>query len=262
MTPAEPTAPRGVAAVANTQGAGPRRALALPADGVVHVWTVAQVASSERALQALAGLPPDERAQAARLRLPQARAAFALRRAALRQILAGYLGTAARDLVFTLNGFGKPALPSAPGAAALAFNASHSGALALVAVARSGLIGIDVEQCRSLPDAMNIAAQFFSSAEAAALQALPPAQQQAGFFNAWTRKEALVKAHGEGLSMPLNAFDVTLRPGEPAAVLRWDAPPTGVHHWQLKHLEPADGWVGALATDFVVSRLCCRPWPV
>ena len=76
---------------------------------------------------------------------------------------------------------------------------------------------------------------------------LDPGDRVRGFFNAWTRKEAIVKALGRGLSIPLDSFEVALRPDEPPAVLDWNVPGAAAGRWQLHHLEPRRGYVGALA---------------
>src|SRR6185503_1727872 len=100
----------------------------------------------------------------------------------------------------------------------LEFNLSHSGALALVAAARGRPVGVDVERHRPGVETLEIAARFFTPRELGALRALDADGRVAGFFLCWTRKEAYVKARGEGLTVPLDAFDVSCTPGEPARI--------------------------------------------
>jgi 4'-phosphopantetheinyl transferase len=236
---------------------------ALPAlgEGEIHLWMIeirAQDVDDARHAEYLA---PAERARAARFRSEADRACFVQRRAALRMILAGYFGIAPRDVAFTVNEFGKPSVSAPRAAGGLSFNTSHSGTVAVIAVARSGRIGIDVEQLRPLVDAESIAARFFAAGEAAALAALHPHDRIAGFFNAWTRKEAVVKAVGGGLSIPLDSFEVSLRPHEPPEILRWDIPGAAPQRWRIHHIEPAPGYVGAMAVDREANVGQCRRWP-
>ncbi|MSQ66894.1 MAG: 4'-phosphopantetheinyl transferase superfamily protein [Gammaproteobacteria bacterium] len=148
-----------------------------------------------------------------------------------------------------------------PGARGLAFNASHCASLAVIAVARSGRIGIDVEALRTVVDAERIATRFFSPQESAARAALDPAEQGTGFLNCWTRKEAVVKALGGGLSIPLHTFAVTLQPRQPAAILTWAIPDAPAAAWQLHQLEPAAGYVGALVVERAATLRAWRQWP-
>jgi 4'-phosphopantetheinyl transferase len=226
----------------------------------IHLWMVEVDAQDTNDARHVEILAPAERARASRFRSEVDRACFMRRRAALRMILAGYLGVAPRDVAFTVNEFGKPSVVTPRVSAGLSFNASHSGTCAVIAVARSGRIGIDVERLHPLVEAESIAARFFAANEAAALAALHPRDRVEGFFNAWTRKEAVVKALGGGLSIPLDSFEVSLRPGEPPAILRWDIPGTAGNGWRLHHLEPAKGYVGALAVDSLASVCQLQRW--
>ncbi|MCL6450895.1 MAG: 4'-phosphopantetheinyl transferase superfamily protein [Acetobacteraceae bacterium] len=109
--------------------------------------------------------------------------------------------------------------------------------------------GLPRPRIRPFPDAGQIAGQFFSDGERAALSSLPEASRAEGFFNCWTRKEAYVKGTGEGLSRPLHRFDVSLAPGEPARLLRVGDAPAEVLRWCLEAFSPAPGWVAALAAE-------------
>lgn len=227
----------------------------------VHVWTVNLEVVETGRFDDPRVLAPTEHDRAARFKSPIDRQRFVQRRCILREVLAAYLGIASRDLAFSANSFGKPSIVAGRTGCGLSFNASNSGALVAIAVARCGCIGIDIERLRSLDDADQLASQFFAPAEAAALAALGPQDRVAGFFNAWTRKEALVKGLGRGLSIPLDSFEVTLRPGEPAAILRWEIPGASSQPWHLHHFEPCVGYAGALAADFEVCSRPCRAWP-
>lgn len=121
----------------------------------------------------------------------------------------------------------------------------------MYAFTREREIGIDVECIRLVSEAEQIAARFFSSRESAQLRALPPEQQQAAFFNCWTRREAYLKALGHGLARPLNEFDVSLVPGEPARLLHIADHPEEASRWFMQELKPAAGYVAALALPLV-----------
>jgi len=163
----------------------------------VHVH-IARLRATEAVTARFGGLlTRDEQERAARFRFPHLRSSFVLARGALRILAGGYLNTDPAGIRFQYGPKGKPCLA---GAARLRFNVSHSGALALFAFTLDVEIGVDVEEIRPMPDLQQIAAGYFSAAEAAELVALPAERREAAFFRCWTRKEAYVKALGEGLS--------------------------------------------------------------
>ncbi|MBZ0307063.1 MAG: 4'-phosphopantetheinyl transferase superfamily protein, partial [Anaerolineae bacterium] len=129
----------------------------------------------------------------------------------------------------------------------LAFNLSHAFELVLYAVGRGVSIGVDIEYLRPVNEFWDIARSYFSKREVAMLQTVPPNQQLEAFYNCWTRKEAYIKARGEGLSMPLNQFDVTLIPGDPARLLEIRGSRNEADQWQLESFIPQVGYVAALA---------------
>lgn len=227
----------------------------------IHVWIVPVIARGPADVNGIEALAPTERVRASLFRSEVDGACFMERRAALRTILARYLEIAPRDVEFTVDEFGKPSVIVPDGSAELSFNASHSGTVAAIAITRLGRIGIDIERLRPLPEAESIAARFFTANEAVALAALSSEDRVNGFFNAWTRKEAVVKALGAGLSIRLDSFEVSLRPREPPAILRSDIPDADPKRWTLHQLEPAAGYVGALAVDREVSVCQCSRWP-
>lgn len=174
----------------------------------------------------------------------------AISRSGLRAILGRYLNCNPADIRFEYGAKGKPALAGEHGVEAIHFNLSHSGSICLYAFTRAGRIGIDIEWMgRRMTDMWAVAKRFFSPAEYAAIAALPPEQKSRGFFNCWTRKEAFIKARGDGLSMPLDRFVVTLAPGEPARLVRVEDDPPEIERWTLKELEPAEGYAGAVAVE-------------
>jgi len=127
------------------------------------------------------------------------------------------------------------------------FNSSHSGALALVAVTLDCELGVDIEQFRPMPDLQEIAARFFCAGEEAELMSVAPALREPAFFRCWTRKEAYIKAIGDGLSAPLDGFAVTLKAGAPARMIQLGGDATAAAAWTLHDLEIQSGYAAALA---------------
>jgi 4'-phosphopantetheinyl transferase len=220
-----------------------------------------------------AWLDPTEQERAARFRFSIDRAHFIARRALLRAILSRLLGLPPQSLVYQTGPYGKPALftppalyPAKPsglqegetaGVSAgtclkpsdLRFSLSHSDGLVLVAVSIGRELGVDLEQIRRDFDYSQVAQQFYSPAEQAMLRSLPADDQPWGFYNAWTRKEAYIKAIGLGLSLPLDDFVVSLHPDEPARLLDTRQGLPGADTWTLFGLEPAPDYAGAVCAQ-------------
>ncbi|HIK29072.1 MAG TPA: 4'-phosphopantetheinyl transferase superfamily protein [Oscillatoriaceae cyanobacterium M7585_C2015_266] len=203
-------------------------------------------------------LSEDELQRAEGFYLDRDRHRFIVGRGILRTILARYLNKEAREIKFCYGCRGKPALANSN--KQLYFNVSHSGGIALYAIAHKREVGIDIEQIREMPDAVAIATQFFSERENAALYALPAEQRLQAFFHAWTRKEAYLKAKGDGLAQPLNSVEVSLAPGEPAQLLRIDGSPAAASRWALADINPAPGFAAALATEAGNFSLAYWQW--
>ncbi len=157
---------------------------------------------------------------------------------------------------------GKPKLDKETAGEALRFNVTHTQGLALYAVANGREVGIDVERIRPELVDGDFAERFFSPREVAALRMLPVGLRPEAFFNCWTRKEAYAKARGDGLSLPLKQFDVSLAPREPAALLSTKGDPLEAARWSLSALHPGPGYVAALAVEGHDWRLECRQWVV
>ena len=209
---------------------------------------VTRLAAAPEAVRTSAALLSDaERHRARRFAFDRDASRFILARARLRELLAMRLGVRAEAVEFEYGAHGKPALSRQFADSDLYFNVSHCDDVAAYAFACGHAIGIDVEAVREIGDADAIAARHFSRCENATYRTLKPCERPLGFFNCWTRKEAFVKALGEGLSMPLDGFDVTLAPGEPAQVLRIGHTP-GDSGWSLDSLCPAVGYVVAIAS--------------
>jgi 4'-phosphopantetheinyl transferase len=194
-------------------------------------------------------LSSDEADRAARFVFGRDRRRFIAARAALRWILGDRLGESPQRLEFAYGPHGKPELGEAWQNSAIRFNLAHSGDWAVAAVAENKRVGIDLEQHRSLPERQEIAKRHFSAREMAQLDALPEELQHDAFFRCWTRKEAYLKALGCGLSMALDAFDVSLLPDEPPALLAARDDPQAPICWRMAELRPAGGYVGAIAVE-------------
>ena len=183
-----------------------RRPARLPAlnPGTAQVWSVALDLFHADAKRLEAVLCAEERRRAARYRREQDRVRFIAARATLRCLLAAHLGAEPHEIAFAYGANGKPALSPGGG---LEFNLSHSGDLAVIALAHDREVGVDVERLRPLSSAQRIAERLWSSGEAAALGTLDEDARLTAFFATWTRKEAVVKALGEGITGRLDGFD-------------------------------------------------------
>ena len=227
----------------------------------VHVWRTALDVPESQGRNLWDTLTADECQRAERYIFERDRAHFVVARGLLRVLLGRYLRQEPQSLRFTYGPHGKPALATNTGGGALCFNVSHSHGLALYAVTRGRELGVDVESIRPEVVQEKIAEHFFSPHEVAVLRALPTPLQATAFFACWTRKEAYIKATGDGLALPLNQFDVSLAPGEPAALLgtAWD--PKEAARWALQDLAPAPGYRAAVAVAGHAWRLTCWDGP-
>ena len=194
-------------------------------------------------------LSNEERERAARFAFEPDRRRYIVTRALLRQLLAARLGIPPEAVELAAGARGKPALAGQLAASALRFNVSHCQDVAVYAFASGREVGIDVEAVRELPDADDVAARWFSPREYAAYRALAPEERPLGFFQCWTRKEAFIKALGDGLYHPLDRFDVTLAPGEPARILRVEDVPGDRCRWRLEGFSPVPGFVAAVVAE-------------
>lgn len=218
--------------------------------GDVHVWRLGLDRPVERFLDLL---QPGEIDRANRFHFEKDRKRFVIARGFLRMLLGRYLHNDPKQLMFSYGPNGKPALESDT---SLRFNMSHSHAMALYAVTEEREIGVDVEHIRADFTSDDIARRFFSPFEVESLCGLPDEQRVESFFRCWTRKEAYIKATGRGLSQPLDGFDVTLGPGEHAALLRND---DGTHErWTMAGIEVGPGYAGALVVERPITKI--RYW--
>jgi 4'-phosphopantetheinyl transferase len=234
------------------------------AAGEAVVWRIPLLLPEHEVAIAAGLLAADEAGRAGRFFRERDRQSFTIQRAALRMHAAACVGEDPRAIRFVAGGRGKPAL-AGPGAW-LHFNASGSGEIGLLAFTRDAAIGVDVEKHREL-DAAELAGQFFSREEAAELHALPAPERREGFFNGWSRKEAFIKAVGDGLYFPLDRFSVTLSPGAAARLLSVDGSPERAAEWSLRAIDAAPGYSAAVVRrggPFALRLLDSPPpsqWP-
>ncbi|HEX8772583.1 MAG TPA: 4'-phosphopantetheinyl transferase superfamily protein [Pyrinomonadaceae bacterium] len=225
----------------------------------IHVWLVGLERSAKERQRLFDILGDDETERARRFHFDRDRARFVVAHAALRLILSRYLRQRPDQLRFHSNDYGKPALGTNcdGGEDSLRFNLSHSEELALLAVGRARAVGVDIEYIRADVVREQVAECFFSRREVLMLRALPANLQPQAFFNCWTRKEAYIKARGEGLSLALEDFDVSLIPGERAELLSVRDNPQERGRWSLRELDVAQGYAAALAVEGHDWQLRC-----
>jgi 4'-phosphopantetheinyl transferase len=231
-------------------GFAPRAAAGLelpPAE--IHLWAVALDPEAEEVERLAHSLAADERERAGRFHFDRHRRQYTVGRGAQRELLGAYHGVAAAAVRFGYGPRGKPFLAAPADAGRLCFNLSNSHELALVGFVRGLEIGVDVEHHKPMSDLEQIAERFFSLSEREALRRLPAEQKPQGFFNCWTRKEAYLKAVGEGLAAPLDSFAVTLAPGEPPRMLTLEGDAARAARWHLQSFQLAADYVGALAIE-------------
>jgi len=215
----------------------------------VDIWRIDLAGHNNRIQQYRCLLSPGEIQRADRFYFEKDRRRFTVARVAMREILSRYAGLAPQELCFSYGAKGKPELCEAVEQSGVKFNLSHSSECALLAVTRHLTIGVDIELVNAESATQEIAEHFFSAVEVQTLQALPSHQRVEAFFSCWTRKEAYVKALGEGLSIPLDSFVVALAPGIPAALLHVEVDASEVQRWSMYNIEATEGYKAALVVE-------------
>jgi 4'-phosphopantetheinyl transferase len=185
---------------------------ALP-PGEVHCWTL--IPARFPVEEMTATLNPEERMRAERFRFASDRIEYTVCRGALRSLLARYLGADACRLSFAYSERGKPRLAGECVPSGLEFSVSHTSGAAVLAITRGHPVGVDTERVRPLADFRVLVQACFTAEEQDELWNLPKTTQSRAFFAGWTRKEAILKATGEGLHRPLRSVAVTIAPDKP-----------------------------------------------
>lgn len=207
----------------------------------VYVWDL------DRATADASALTAEERQRAAAFVRERDRRRFVACRRLLRATLGRALAIPAEEVLIRVGEYGKPEL-GGPHADAWSFNVSHSGGVALCAVARGRAVGVDLERLRPLRDLAGLARAVLTTGERAAIFRVPPDEQVPAFLRIWTRKEAVLKAEGCGLGRQPGSLEVGADGHGRVTVASPDGPGP-VRRFEVIDLRPAPGYVGALAVE-------------
>ena len=209
-----------------------------------HIWLIRYDQSDLLLEESKYILSDAEKQRASRFHFEIDRKRFSVTRGLLKKVLSKITSKPAQEIQFQFNKHGKPELIGS--SKNIYFSVTHSGNLGLIAISDLAPIGIDVEQFRKKMITEKIAKRFFSKLEVEAFLTLNENEKLQGFFNCWTRKEAFIKAVGKGLSIPLNTFDVTLKPNEPAQLLAVRYKNETSNEWVLRDIKVDDGYASAV----------------
>jgi 4'-phosphopantetheinyl transferase len=227
----------------------------------VHVWVALSAVSECETERLCTALSPDERDRASRFAFDHDRKRYQVARGFLRHVLAGYLGIEPADIGFSYSPFGKPEL-AVTYPAPLSFNLSHAGDYAVCAIALNREVGIDIEPTGNIAVNSDLAAVVFSPAELTELATTPPEEKDLAFLRGWTRKEAYVKGRGQGLSLSLQSFDVSLSElFEPCKVTQSLLVDSG-GEWWLYPIDLGVNLICALAVQGSPVQVQVFPWAV
>jgi 4'-phosphopantetheinyl transferase len=227
------------------------------AENDIHVWATVLAPPATILEDRSRNLSPDERERAGKFKFEKHRNRYIAGRGAMRDVLGRYLGVGPKDLRFVYSENGKPVLAGEFANAGIHFNLAHTGELALLAVTRIGAVGVDVESVRPVNNVNELVARFFSPRENALFQKVPDENKPAAFFNLWTRKEALLKATGEGITRSLSLVEVSFLPGEPARLIAISGDTVKAARWSLREMTPATGYTAAVAIQAENVRVQC-----
>jgi len=208
----------------------------------VHIWLACLDVDAQERARLTSYLSADEVSRAARFVFPRDRDHFIVARGRLRELLGKYLHCWPDAVQFKTGRYGKPSLLDDRDP--LRFNLSHSHGLGLYGFCIGRELGIDTEKIRPGFAGEGIAERYFSPVEQRDLAELPKELHDTAFFLCWTRKEAYIKAHGDGLQIPLDSFDVSLKPGEPATLRSADS-----SRWSMRSFAPAPEFVAAIIAE-------------
>lgn len=215
----------------------------------VHVWRVFLDVSTVEVDSLLRFLSVDEVTRAERFHFERDQKRFIVARGILRTLLGSYLKKPPGKICFEYNSHGKPMLVHTPGDDSICFNLSHSGACALYAITLRKNIGIDIESIRENVSVEQVAQQFFSKNEISSLEKIDISKRPGLFFQYWTRKEAFLKARGEGISFPMERCDVSLINGSVLAPVTVQDNDSEISSLYVQDLLPGNGYAAAIAIE-------------
>ncbi len=224
----------------------------------VHIWRADLDWAQSRIPNISESLSQDEKERASRFHFERDRNRFIAGRAILRELLGKYLEILPAEVPIQYGVHGKPRLGEM--SETICFNMSHSQNLAAYGFTQNQPLGIDIEAHREMPDADQIAQRYFSPTEFRAYLSVLREQKLETFYRCWTRKEAYMKATGEGFYLPLDQFEVSLRPDDPPALLWAASDPQEHKHWSLLDFRPADSFAGAVAVQGPVRKVSIWDW--
>ena len=245
----------------------PDRSLAFPSEhtdlpsGEVHLWSACLDEALFCREELERTLSREEQARAKRFRFERDRVRYLAGLGILRSILGYYLDVKPGSVEFGRGRKGKPALSSRFGRNPIRFNMSRSKGQALYAFARDRDLGVDVEKMEPIPEMDRIVERFFSQREIQDYYRTPASERTDAFFRCWTRKEAFLKATGEGLLRPLDTFAVSFRPDEQPRIVEDKAEPSAADRWSMRDLPVEEGYTAALVVEGRQSDICCRQRP-
>jgi 4'-phosphopantetheinyl transferase len=228
--------------------------------GTVHVCQFDIALPKDQAERYRDILSPDENQRANRFYFDRDRIRFIAARAALRSILAGYLNVAAHKIIFSYASNGKPELAGGLNESGLKFNLSHSRDRALLGVVSNACIGVDIEFINHEFASDEIAQRFFAPDEVSRLRAIPEIERPTAFFSCWTRKEAYIKAEGQGLLLPLDSFEVAFGSGVEPSLLRVETSSEEAARWSMYNIPAAEGYAAAILVEGKDHKLEHREW--
>ncbi|MFQ5741840.1 MAG: 4'-phosphopantetheinyl transferase family protein [Acidobacteriota bacterium] len=223
--------------------------------GQIHLWRLDLDLAPQYLRLAGDLLSSDEKERARRYRFEKIRSRFVGSRSLLRVVLAGYLGVTPRRITFEYGVNGKPALSNQESPPGLQFNLSHSSSVGLLAVTLQDPIGVDIERIRPLHDVDRLARSCFAEHEFSLFKEVGPDEKLDVFYRCWTRKEAFVKALGQGLTRSTRSFEVSFLDPAKASLVAMEGHPLEPELWSIEPLEPAEGYVGALAVRRPSARI-------
>jgi len=226
----------------------------------IHLWAAGLNELVDLAPELGALLPLAEQSRAEKFRSMEDRLRFVIRHGLLRQILSHYLDQLPGAIEFQRGAFGKPEVRCEDVGTRIFSNTSHSVEIAVCAITTACPIGVDVERLSDIPEIEAIARRFFLPRETQTMMALPPDSRLQGFYNCWTRKEAVLKATGEGIAESLAKVEVTLAPEDKPAVVSVVGDRRAHEEWQLQPFSPAPGYIGCIA--YRNPALTLKEWRV
>ncbi|MBZ5726226.1 MAG: 4'-phosphopantetheinyl transferase superfamily protein [Acidobacteriia bacterium] len=225
--------------------------------GDVHVWMISPAPPLPAACDSWAILSAHERSRAERFHFEADRQWYVARHYAVRSILSGYVDAAPSELVFGYGEAGKPELTYPPGSG-IRQNLSHASSLAVLAVTRDEPVGVDIERKRPVPEACDIARRMFSEGEYRLIAAASGAARDEAFLRCWTCKEAVVKATGQGITAPLQSFDVGAAMGGAIATIHLEG--DGENPWVIASLAVGPEHIGAVVRRGTLGRVEMCTW--